>query len=267
MNPIRYDMSVLAEFSEFDAKSAAKSLGSYQSYFDRLTHFIDYHSYLRGYTASVIIYNEDMRAKFLAELSETQDALLSLGMAGKSLQLDYLIEAIHKKDADTLSDGMMTFCVEMDDFAERIASARLTDDDRSTAETDSAIPTQVREKPVILAVDDKPELLTTITSVLQSKYRVIAVTNSSSALKAIEAHYPALFLLDIEMPVMNGYELAEKIRENNKFKKTPILFFTSKATREHVIGAISHGGNDYIVKPVDKDVLLKKIELHLRGKG
>lgn len=123
--------------------------------------------------------------------------------------------------------------------------------------------TQNHELPSIMAVDDKPELLATISNVLRNHYKVIAVTSGNAALRAIEVHTPALFLLDIEMPGMDGCELAKKIREHGQFSQTPILFLTSKATRGHVISAVANGGNDYLIKPIDSSLLLGKIQYHL----
>lgn len=65
------------------------------------------------------------------------------------------------------------------------------------------------------------------------------------------------------MPRMNGYELTAKIREMPKFRDIPIVFLTSYATREQVSRAFMHGGNDYMVKPVDKRTLVHKVERQL----
>lgn len=143
---------------------------------------------------------------------------------------------------------------------------KILDDMFGEEEPEEKIPKEeipAEEIPLIISVDDKPGLLTAINSALKSRYKVISVTSGMAALKAIEVHTPAIFLLDIEMPVMSGYELATKIRKNEKFKKTPIIFLTSMASREHVINAIAHGGNDYLVKPVDSNILLGKIEYYL----
>lgn len=115
-------------------------------------------------------------------------------------------------------------------------------------------------KPIILAVDDKPELLTAIVNMLNEHYTVIALTSGEAAIKAIEKHTPVLFILDIEMPVMDGYELAYRLRSEKRFEKTPIIFLTAQSSREHIVSAVMSGGNDYLVKPVSKDLLLNKIQ-------
>lgn len=119
------------------------------------------------------------------------------------------------------------------------------------------------EKQIILAVDDKPELLTAVVEGLRDNYTVLAVTSGESAIKVIEKYTPALFLLDIEMPNINGLMLAKLIRAQENFKKTPIIFLTAKGTRTDVITSVQHGGNDYIIKPVGQKILLDKIRKYL----
>jgi CheY-like chemotaxis protein/HPt (histidine-containing phosphotransfer) domain-containing protein len=125
------------------------------------------------------------------------------------------------------------------------------------------------EKKVICAVDDMPEILTTITGMLQDRYKVIGVTNFGGVLKVIHKQKPDLFLLDIDIPatfipgreimINNGYDIAQELRNTPQFVKTPIIFLTSNKTKESIINAVKSGGNDYLVKPVNRDVLLAKI--------
>jgi len=122
---------------------------------------------------------------------------------------------------------------------------------------------QNMEKPVILAVDDKPELLTAIVSILEGEFKVIAVTSGRAALNVLEKHTPGLFLLDIEMPRMDGYELAKVIRRQKRFESAPIIFLTGKNTRDDVIAALKNGGNDYLLKSVEKELLLENIRKYL----
>jgi FixJ family two-component response regulator len=63
------------------------------------------------------------------------------------------------------------------------------------------------------------------------------------------------------MPKMNGYELAEKIRESGH--EAPIIFLTGNSAKEYVIKAIKAGGSDFIVKPIYKENLTEKINKHL----
>jgi len=114
-------------------------------------------------------------------------------------------------------------------------------------------------KKSILAVDDNAYFLDALNSALQgTNYKLICVNSGSAALKFIQNRVPDLFILDIEMPEMDGYELAQKIRENGK--KAPILFLTGNATREYVTKAIKAGAADFIVKPITKEQVLERID-------
>lgn len=114
----------------------------------------------------------------------------------------------------------------------------------------------------ILAVDDRPEILSTLAGVLDGYYHVIGVTSGKAALGVLEKQKPDLFILDIVMPEMDGFELAENIRNMPDFADTPLLFLTSNATRENFAMARKSGCSDFIVKPVNQDTMLAKISHH-----
>jgi len=114
----------------------------------------------------------------------------------------------------------------------------------------------------ILAVDDTPFFLTMLKTALQeTKYKLICLASGRDALKYLEKNTANLFLLDIEMPGMNGYELAEKIKENGH--KAPIIFLTGNSRRENVTKALKIGAADFIIKPIHKELLLTKIAKYI----
>ena len=80
-------------------------------------------------------------------------------------------------------------------------------------------------------------------------------------MKFIANNKPRLFILDIDMPAMDGYELAEKIVEAGH--SAPILFLTNSASKSAVLKAIQSGGVDFVVKPVNQEMLLRKITKHI----
>jgi len=112
---------------------------------------------------------------------------------------------------------------------------------------------------IILAVDDMPEILSFVNSALKSHYKVIAVPSGKTALKVLETQTPDLFILDIDMPEMDGYELAERIKYMLKYKQTPLIFLTGNSTREHISKAMAIGCDDFIVKPSNHEYLLTKV--------
>jgi len=114
----------------------------------------------------------------------------------------------------------------------------------------------------ILAVDDAAISLTMLKQSLQGEpYKLTCVNSGESALQYLKKNDPNLFLLDIEMPKMNGYELAEKIRESGH--EAPIIFLTGNSAKEYVIKAIKAGASDFIVKPIYKENLTEKINKYL----
>jgi CheY-like chemotaxis protein len=111
---------------------------------------------------------------------------------------------------------------------------------------------------IILAVDDMPEILAFVNHALKNRYKVIAVPGGKPAIKVMETHTPSLFILDIDMPEMNGFELAAIIRNKPEHKNTPLIFLTGNSSRAHITQAIAVGCNDFIVKPTNHEYLLTK---------
>jgi len=115
----------------------------------------------------------------------------------------------------------------------------------------------------ILAVDDTAFFLTILKKILSdTRYILTCVSSGRDALKYLEKHQPDIFLLDIEMPGMDGYELAARIKESGQ--KAPIIFLTGNAKKEHLAKAVKSGAVDFIIKPINKDVLLTKIHKYLK---
>ncbi|MDR2578408.1 MAG: response regulator [Chitinispirillales bacterium] len=111
----------------------------------------------------------------------------------------------------------------------------------------------------VLAVDDIPATLNLLKSVLvKAGYNFSGVNSAEAALKYASMYTPDLFILDIEMPKMDGFELAARLREAGH--NAPIIFLTGNTTREYLIRAIKAGAADFIVKPVNIDTVTAKIK-------
>lgn len=124
----------------------------------------------------------------------------------------------------------------------------------------------VPSKKRIVAVDDSNMVLKTLKNILDNdEYELHAFSAGTRALEYLEKKdiIPDLIILDIEMPIMNGYELLKRIRKIVYLQRVPVVFLTSHNQRTQVMKAVTDGANDYVVKPIDKDVLLKKIHLLL----
>ena len=92
-------------------------------------------------------------------------------------------------------------------------------------------------------------------------FKITCVNSGEAALHYLETHQPDLFILDIEMPEMNGYELAEKIRERGQ--KAPIIFLTGNFSVAYVKRAVEAGAADFITKPINKNHVLNRIKKHI----
>ena len=114
-------------------------------------------------------------------------------------------------------------------------------------------------KQSILAVDDSPSILRSIHFALHNKYKVHTLQKPENLKKALSGIKPDLFLLDYNMPVVNGFELFRIIRGYPEFQKTPVIFLTSESSPEHLNEAINLGGSDYMVKPFNPRKLRDRI--------
>lgn len=111
----------------------------------------------------------------------------------------------------------------------------------------------------IIAVDDSGIVLKMLTKVLGDRYDFHAFSNGTRALEYLKTRVPDLIILDIEMPEINGFQLLEMIKEQDKLKSVPVIFLTSNNDKNHVVKAVQAGAKDYVVKPIDEEILLEKI--------
>ncbi len=112
---------------------------------------------------------------------------------------------------------------------------------------------------VLLAEDSLTMMLTTSKIIKNSGHEVIPARDGKEALSLYSSENPDLVLLDIEMPELTGFEVAEKIRADNSSKWIPIIFLTGFADDENLSKGIESGGDDYLVKPVSQIVLNAKL--------
>jgi two-component system sensor histidine kinase ChiS len=119
------------------------------------------------------------------------------------------------------------------------------------------------EKQTILVVDDTPENIDVLVGVLKNDYKVKAASNGEKALKVVEKSPPDLILLDVMMPVMDGYETCRRLKEDEKYKEIPIIFLTAKTETEDIVKGFDMGAVDYVTKPFNPVELLARVNTHL----
>jgi CheY-like chemotaxis protein len=120
----------------------------------------------------------------------------------------------------------------------------------------------------ILIVDDEPRNLQVLESILDDPgYRLVRATSGDDALLALMADEFALLVLDVQMPGMSGFELAQMIKQRKKSARIPIIFLTAYYNDDqHILEGYGSGAVDYLHKPVNPPVLRSKVcvfaELH-----
>lgn len=115
---------------------------------------------------------------------------------------------------------------------------------------------------MILIVDDKPENIFSLKKILEiNNFDVDTALSGEEALRKILKHTYALIILDVQMPGMDGFEVAENISGYSKSKDIPIIFLSAVNTdKRFITKGYASGGVDYITKPVDPDVLILKVK-------
>jgi putative two-component system response regulator len=119
------------------------------------------------------------------------------------------------------------------------------------------------DKPIILAVDDSPDILKTVHAVLCDTYKIYTLPKPEKVEVLLQTIEPDLFLLDYKMPTLSGLDLIKIIRGLPEHQKTPIVFLTSDGSLDVITAAVAMGACDYIVKPFKSDVLREKITKHI----
>jgi signal transduction histidine kinase len=118
----------------------------------------------------------------------------------------------------------------------------------------------------ILIVDDRPENLYSLESMLAQDDREIFQANSGEeALKIAFKEDLSLILLDVQMPEMDGFEVAHILKSTNRTKKTPIVFVTAiSKEKKYMLKGLEEGAIDYLFKPLDSDITCAKVNMLLQ---
>ena len=123
------------------------------------------------------------------------------------------------------------------------------------------------EKQTVLIVDDTPDNLSLITSLLKDSYRVKIATNGNKALQIVFSNEPPdLILLDIMMPEMDGYEVCRHLKSDSQTAEIPVIFLTAKSEIEDELRGFELGAVDFITKPISPPIVLARVRTHLRLK-
>ncbi|MFH1216272.1 MAG: response regulator [Pseudomonadota bacterium] len=118
-------------------------------------------------------------------------------------------------------------------------------------------------KEKILIVDDLPASVKVLVNKLEEDYQVITANSAPLALELIKTDPPDLILLDIMMPIMDGYELCRLLKTSEKFSHIPIIFITAKTDEEDHEKGLAMGAVDFLIKPVNTAIVKARVRTHL----
>jgi len=113
----------------------------------------------------------------------------------------------------------------------------------------------------ILVIDDDPILVKALAKKLpENGYEVLTATKAADGLQIVMDQYPDLVILDVMMPIINGYNLCQLLKNDPRHKRIPVILLTCRdSERDKQIGR-DMGANAYLVKPLDIPLLLEKIK-------
>jgi putative two-component system response regulator len=121
--------------------------------------------------------------------------------------------------------------------------------------------------PNILIVDDEPNIQNMMSQILNRRgYDTMLASNGQTALEKISADSPDLILLDLSMPGIDGFEVAERVKKNPKTSGIPVILITGRDTPENHVTALDVGADDFISKTVAHAEIVARVRSHLKVK-
>jgi CheY-like chemotaxis protein len=113
----------------------------------------------------------------------------------------------------------------------------------------------------ILIADDEPNILLSLDFLMKKNgYQVYIARDGAEAQEIIQKHTPDAIILDIMMPHMDGYELCQYLKKEERFKAIKIIFLTAKSQKQDVERGLALGADSYITKPFSTKMLLQEVE-------
>ena len=273
-NTERYDLTTLIEQDELNIHGIAESAPNMTAgrYFDMMSELVKKTPMFSDDLRKLI--NRDGDQNAYKNVANMIVLLKALGYEKHAIDFDGMLDSYdrgHSRLTSTYAKNVL------DDFyslstqiteARKSQSAETNDDDPyGTSLKDWLKPAQsvstekeaADRKPVILVVDDSPVVLKSVSSYLNDDYKVYILAKSYLLKKMLSQIKPDLFLLDYNMPVLNGFDLIPIIRGFAEHKDTPIIFLTSEGTIDNVSSAVKLGACDFISKPVQPSTFRERI--------
>jgi len=118
--------------------------------------------------------------------------------------------------------------------------------------------------PTILVIEDNPQNMYLMRFLLEKHgFKVLGAENGAEGIEIAERDRPDCILLDIQLPVLDGYAVARELRKNSNLSSTPIIAVTSYAMLGDREKALAAGATDYVEKPINPDTFVDRVRKHL----
>lgn len=117
--------------------------------------------------------------------------------------------------------------------------------------------------PLILIVDDEPQNLQVLKSILEPRYRLAFARSGKEALSRVAQQVPDLILLDVMMPELDGFEVCRRLKSDPQVAAVPVIFVTALRSVDDEKEGFDAGAVDYIAKPVSAPTVLARVQTHL----
>ena len=116
-------------------------------------------------------------------------------------------------------------------------------------------------RPVVLVADDDPDIRSLVTVRLEkSGYEVVAAGDGEQALAAALERAPDLALLDVMMPKLDGYEVTERLRQEEATRHLPVILLTARVQETDIARGVEAGADDYVKKPFSTSELRDRVQ-------
>jgi DNA-binding response OmpR family regulator len=111
-----------------------------------------------------------------------------------------------------------------------------------------------------MVVDDEPELAFVVAQLLQPQHEVVLARNGLEALERLDAYEPDFIIMDVMMPVLDGFDTTRAIKKHARFADVPVLFLTARSDNEAVRNSMMAGGDMFLNKPFQPDEFLAHLD-------
>jgi diguanylate cyclase (GGDEF)-like protein len=125
------------------------------------------------------------------------------------------------------------------------------------------MPESIEDKPLLLLIDDSPQDLRLLGSLIKEQGQILFATSGREGLKLAAERTPDLIMLDVELPDLSGFEVCRELQQNPETRGSSIIFVTSHQSPQHEVAALEAGAVDFISKPFNPPVICARVKIHL----